>query len=345
MIETLRVAVIGAGRMGIDHIERLSRRISGARVSVVVDVDQARAEAAVAGLPDAVALTDADEALARGDVDAVLIATPGFLHEDTVLKALEKDLPILCEKPLTPDAESALRVVRAEEKLGRQRIQVGFMRRFDAEYAQLGGVIREEKLGELLMLHCAHRNPDTPAGFTNEMLINDSVVHEFDVIRFLAGEEITSVQVRLGKPTRNAPEGQHDPQHVLIETASGVLADVEIYVNAQFGYEVATQAVFEQGTVTIGGDSGPYMRTAGTWGGRVTPGFEERFGAAYDVEVQAWADAARRGTIGGPSAWDGYATAACCEAGVQAQKTGEKVTVNLVERPALYGQAREAELV
>ncbi|WP_028279828.1 Gfo/Idh/MocA family oxidoreductase [Arthrobacter sp. H5] len=345
MSENLRVAVIGAGRMGIDHIERLSRRISGAEVAVVVDVDLARAQAAIEGLPQAVALTDAEEAISRDDVNAVLIVTPGFLHEDILIKCLERDLPILCEKPLTPDAASSWRVVQAEERLGRRRIQVGFMRRFDDEYAQLGSLIREEKLGEMLMLHCAHRNPNTPPGFTNQMLINDSVVHEFDVIRFLTGEEITSVQVRLGKPTRHASEGQHDPQHVLIETESGVLADVEIYVNAQFGYEVATQAVFEQGTVTIGNDAGPYVRTAGTWGGKITPGFEERFGAAYDVEVQAWVDAAKRGDIGGPSAWDGYATAACCEAGVSAQVSGEKTAVVLSPKPALYSTTRQPELV
>lgn len=336
MIENLRVAVIGAGRMGADHVTRLHEKITGAEVAAVVDVDLARAEAAIKGIPGAVALTDAGEALNNGDVNAVLIATPGFLHEDILLQALALDLPILCEKPLTPDAASALKVVQAEVALGRQRIQVGFMRRFDAEYADLRSMIAGRELGELLMLHHQHRNPDTPAGFTNEMLINDSVVHEFDAIRFFTDEEITSVQVRMGKASRSAPAGQHDPQHVLIETTSGILADVEIFVNAKFGYEVATQATFEDGIVAIGNDSGPYVRTEGRWGGRVTPGFIERFGAAYDVEVQAWVDATKRGEIGGPSAWDGYATAACCEAGVEAQKTGEKVAVVLVEKPGLY---------
>ncbi|MFJ4208423.1 Gfo/Idh/MocA family protein [Paenarthrobacter sp. NPDC089675] len=336
MTKTLRVAVIGAGRMGADHIKRLSTRIHGAEVAAVVDVDLARAEAAIEGIEDAVALASADEALNNGDVNAVLIATPGFLHEEILYKALEKDFPILCEKPLTPDAESSWKVVQAELALGHKRIQVGFMRRFDAEYSALGSIIRNSELGELLMLHHQHRNPSTPEGFTNEMLINDSVVHEFDAIRYFTGEEITSVQVRLGKPTRNAPNGQHDPQQVLIETESGVLADVEIYVNAKFGYQVATQASFEDGIVSIGGDSGPYVQTAGKWGGNVTPGFEERFGAAYDVEVQAWVDAALRGEIGGPTAWDGYATAACCEAGVEAQKSGEKVKVQLNTKPDLY---------
>jgi len=334
--KTLRVAVIGAGRMGADHIKRLSTRIHGAEVAAVVDVDLARAQAAVEGIDGAVALASADEALNNGDVNAVLIATPGFLHEEILYKALEKDFPILCEKPLTPDAESAWKVVQAEQALGHKRIQVGFMRRFDAEYSALGAIIRNSELGELLMLHHQHRNPSTPEGFTNEMLINDSVVHEFDAIRYFTGEEITSVQVRLGKPTRSAPRGQHDPQHVLLETESGVLADVEIYVNAKFGYQVATQASFEEGIVSLGGDSGPYVQAAGKWGGNVTPGFEDRFGAAYDVEVQAWVDAALRGEIGGPTAWDGYATAACCEAGVEAQKSGEKVKVQLNTKPDLY---------
>lgn len=342
MSENLRVAVIGAGRMGADHIQRLHTRIHGAEVAAVVDIDLDRAKAAIADIPGAQAFATAAEAYESGSVNAVVIATPGFLHEQALLEALELDIPILCEKPLTPDAESAWKIVEAEQKLGRQRIQVGFMRRFDAEYAQLGGIIRGGELGELLMLHCKHRNPDTPAGFTNEMLINDSVVHEFDVIRYLTGEEITSVQVRLGKASSKAPAGQHDPQHVLIETSSGVLADVEIFVNAQFGYEVATQAAFEDGIVDIGNDGGPYVRRAGRWGGVVTPSFIERFGAAYDVEVQAWVDAALRGEIGGPSAWDGYATAACCEAGVEAQTSGEKVAVVLNEKPGLYRVSGES---
>jgi len=336
MSENLRVAVIGAGMMGADHIKRLHTRIHGAEVAAVVDIDLDRANTAIAGIPGAKAFATAAEAYASGDVNAVVIATPGFLHEQALLEALPLDIPILCEKPLTPDAESAWKIVQAEVAAGRKRVQVGFMRRYDAEYAELGGLIRGGELGELLMLHCRHRNPSTPAGFTNEMLINDSVVHEFDVIRYLTGEEITSVQVRLGKASSKAPTGQHDPQHVLIETESGVLADVEIFVNAKFGYEVATEAAFEEAIVNIGRDGGPYVRRSGAWGGQVTPSFIERFGAAYDVEVQAWVDAAASGELGGPSAWDGYATAACCEAGVEAQKSGEKVAVVLNEKPELY---------
>jgi myo-inositol 2-dehydrogenase / D-chiro-inositol 1-dehydrogenase len=332
----LRVGVVGAGKMGADHIERLTRRIVGAEVSAVVDADVSRAEKAVEAIPPAVAVSSIEHALDREDVNAVVIATPGFLHRDMLLQVLERDLPILCEKPLTPDAPSSWEILEAEQRLGKKRIQVGFMRRFDAEYERLRSLIMSGDLGELLMLHCSHRNPETPPGFTNEMLINDSVVHEFDIIRYLTGDEIRTVQVRLGRATRHAPSGQHDPQQVLIETEKGVLADVEIFVNAQFGYQVATQAVFEKGIVNIGEDGGPYVRSAGRWGGEITPSFVERFKGAYDVEIQRWVDATKRGEVDGPTAWDGYATAACCEAGVAAQKSGEKVGVSLKNKPSIY---------
>ncbi|KLU09545.1 Gfo/Idh/MocA family protein [Kocuria sp. SM24M-10] len=332
----LRVAVIGAGRMGADHIDRIHHRIHGAEVAAVVDIDKPRAEAAVAHIPGAVAHTDVQEILDRGEVDALLVATPGFLHEDVLLAALEHGLPTLCEKPLTPDAASSWRVVQAEVAAGRQLIQVGFMRRFDAGYRSLRRLIQDKTYGELLTLHHQHRNATAPPGFTTEMLINDSVVHEFDAVRFFTGEEIRNVQVRIGRSTRNAPDGQRDPQLVLMETESGILAQVEVYLNAQFGYQVATQASFETGIVGIGGDVEPYVRTAGTWGGSVAPSFEERFVEAYDLELQDWINAAARGEIGGPSAWDGYATAACCEAGVQAQTSGEIVPVQLQRKPEIY---------
>jgi myo-inositol 2-dehydrogenase/D-chiro-inositol 1-dehydrogenase len=74
----------------------------------------------------------------------------------------------------------------------------------------------------------------------------------------------------------------------------------------------------------------------GVGGGEITPGFGERFGSAFDTEVQRWVKAARRGELDGPTAWDGYATAACCEAGVAALRSGKKVDVSLKKKPSIY---------
>src|SRR4051794_13059803 len=203
---TLGVAVIGTGRMGADHVRRINEVISGARVAAVVDVDAERAKSVAAGVEGCTAYTEPAAAMASADVDAVLIASPGPAHEAALLAAFARDLPVLCEKPLTPDAASALRVLEAEQKLGRRRVQVGFMRRWDAEYMKLKSLLDTGQLGRPLMLHNRHRNLASPPGWRSEMLINDSVVHEMDVTRWLFGQEITAVTVLRPTPSANAPD-------------------------------------------------------------------------------------------------------------------------------------------
>ncbi|WP_406162482.1 Gfo/Idh/MocA family protein [Streptomyces canus] len=334
---TLGVAVIGTGKMGADHVRRIHEVVSGARVSAVVDVDAERAKNIAARVDGCTAYTDPASAMAAADVDAVLIASPGPAHEAALLQAFEHDLPVLCEKPLTPDAASALRVVEAEQRLGRRRVQVGFMRRYDTEYMKLKSLLATGQLGRPLMLHNRHRNAASPPFFTSSMLISDSVAHETDVTRWLLGHEITAVTVLRPTPSANAPDDLQDPQFVVFETDGGALADVEIFVNCGFGYQVQAEAVCERGTARVGDGHAMVTNMAGRWGGTIAQDFVERFADAYDREVQAWVDATRRGEVTGPSVWDGYAAAAVCEAGVRSLNEGGRMTVELVERPALYG--------
>ncbi|WP_371664019.1 Gfo/Idh/MocA family protein [Streptomyces sp. NBC_00280] len=335
-IGTLGVAVIGTGKMGADHVRRLQEVTSGARVTAVVDLDPERAELIAAGIEGCTAYTDPAAAMAAADVDAVLIASPGAAHEAALLAAFSYDLPVLCEKPLTPDSASALRVLEAERRLGHRRVQVGFMRRYDAEYLKLKSLLDTGRLGRPLMLHNLHRNVASPPWWTSAMHINDSVVHEMDVTRWLLGQEITAVTVLCPRPSGNAPDGLQDPQFVVMETDGGAIVDVEINVNCGFGYQVQAEVVCERGTARIGDGHGMVVNSAGRWGGTIAQDFIERFEDAYDREVQAWVDATRRGEVTGPGVWDGYAVAAVCEAGVRARTEGRRVEVELVERPALY---------
>jgi myo-inositol 2-dehydrogenase/D-chiro-inositol 1-dehydrogenase len=333
MTDELRIAVLGVGMMGAFHVEALSKRVRGARVTVVNDYFPAKA-AEVAGSVGARVVSDAIEAINDPEVDAVLIASPGPAHDEQVHACLDRGVPVLCEKPLTTDIASAYRIVQKEAALGRSLIQVGFMRRFDAEYVGLKQLIAGGGLGNPLMLHCTHRNQMVGDHFTSEFMIRDSVVHEVDAARFLLDEELTSVQVIKGAATSVAPAGTADPMLVIFETESGRIVTDEIYVRTQVGYEVRTEVVGERGSATIGLDQNLQVKTAdGRWGGRLTPSFVERFGAAYDTELQRWVDAARAGTIDGPGAWDGYAAVAVCDAGVRAVRTGQKVAVHLEPRP------------
>ena len=138
------------------------------------------------------------------------------------------------------------------------------------------------------------------------------------------------MQVIKGAATRIAPEGTDDPMLVIFKTESGRLVTDEIYVRTQVAYEVRTEVVGERGSAFIGLDQNLQVKTTdGRWGGQLTPSFVERFGAAYQTELQCWVDAAKVGTIDGPGAWDGFAAVAVCEAGVQAIHTGERVAVRL----------------
>lgn len=325
----LRIAVLGVGMMGAFHADALSSRIRGARVSVVSDFFAEKAEE-IAAQVGARVESDPIAAINAGDVDAVLVASPGKAHDEQVNACLDRGIPVLCEKPLTTDIASARAIVEREAALGTPLIQVGFMRRFDPEYVALKKLITDGGLGNPLVVHCTHRNPAVPDHFNSEFMIRDSVVHEVDVARFLLDEEITSVQVIKGVATSAAPAGTSDPMIVVFETTSGRIVTDEIYVRTGVGYEVRTEVVGERGSATIGLDQTLVVKTTdGRWGGTITPGFVERFGVAYDIELQRWVDAARRGTIDGPGAWDGYAAVGVCEAGVEAVRTGQKVAVDL----------------
>jgi myo-inositol 2-dehydrogenase / D-chiro-inositol 1-dehydrogenase len=336
----LRVAVLGVGMMGADHVARLHSRISGARVVAVSDAFAEKAEQVAGEVPGCRVVADPLAAIGDPEVDAVLIATPGQFHEGQVLACIDRGIPVLCEKPLTMDAESSLALVRAEDafaaRTGRRLVQVGFMRRFDPEYAQLRALIAAGEIGEPLLVHCAHRNAAVPPHFTSEMMITDSVVHEVDVARFLLDEEIAAVTVLRPRATRHAVAGESDPLLVLFETTSGRIVDVECFVSTGVGYEVRTEVVGEDGSAMIGLDAG-LVRTGGgrpdaSRGTAIAPDFRQRFGRAYDIQVQRWVDAARRGTIDGPGVWDGYAASAVGTAGVAALRSGRRIEVGLAQR-------------
>ena len=335
----LRIAVLGVGIMGADHVARLTRRISGARVTVVNDYLTEKADALAATIPGCRSISDPLDAIADPDVDAVVLATPGPTHEKQLLACIENDKPVLCEKPLTTDVATSLEVVKREAEHHRRLIQVGFMRRFDHEYAQLKALLDSGDLGRALVLHCAHRNPAVPPSFDSAMVVRDSLVHEVDVTRFLFDEEIASIQIITPSANPGAPEGLADPQIAILRTASGRHVDVELFVTTGVAYEVRTEVVAEKGSAMIGLDVDMIRKTAsGTWGGQITPGFRERFGQAYDTEFQRWVDAVASGTnVDGPGAWDGYAASAVCEAGVVSLMNGGPVEVTMVSRDSIPG--------
>jgi myo-inositol 2-dehydrogenase/D-chiro-inositol 1-dehydrogenase len=325
----LRVGVIGVGMMGADHADRLAHRVANAHLVAVADPDQDRAQDLATQYDGVQVFADPIELIRHDSVDAVLIASPGFVHEEQLLACIEERKYALCEKPLTMDAESSRRILEAERAAGKPLVQVGFMRRFDPEYAEMKQMLDSGDLGRLLLLHNVHRNKTVPDGFRSEMIVRDSLVHEVDVSRWLFGEEITEITVLSPAPTSYAAEGVVDPQIAIFRMEGGGMATTEVFVNCAVGYEVRCEASAELGNATVGLGSGVFVRSANRWGGEVPDDFRVRFAAAYDAEVQAWVDASRRDEVTGPTAFDGYAATVVCEAGMESLQTGAPTKVVL----------------
>jgi myo-inositol 2-dehydrogenase/D-chiro-inositol 1-dehydrogenase len=334
----VRVGVIGVGMIGQDHIRRITQVLTGGSVTAVSDVDAARAGQVAAGLPGAHIHDTAAALVADDDVDAVLVASWGAAHEEQVLAAIAAGKPVFCEKPLAPSSAACQRIMDAELAAGRRLIQVGFMRRYDAGYRAMKAALDDGTLGAPLLMHCAHRNPSVPPyGFTTEMTISDSAVHE--IVRWLFGEEITAATVLCPRRSRQAPDGLADPLILLLELAGGALVDDELFVSARYGYDVRGEVVCETGTVALADTSEVTVRAANQHGGRVPVDWRDRFIRAYDTELQEWLNAVAAGTSTGPTAWDGYAAAAVTDAALTALRTGQRTAVTMPERPDFYAKA------
>jgi myo-inositol 2-dehydrogenase/D-chiro-inositol 1-dehydrogenase len=332
---TLDVGVVGTGVMGQDHVQRLATSVPHAKVVAVSDVNVEQAKR-VGERVAARVYSDGHDLIGDEQVQAVLIASPGPTHEEFTLACIAAGKPVLCEKPLAPTIDACVRVLEAEAALPRRLVQVGFMRRYDDGFRALKERLDDGQVGPALLLHCRHRNAISPPGFTSDMLITDSVVHDIDVTRWLLGQEVVAARVFTPRRSSRAPDGLQDPQLVLLETAEGVLVDVESFVNCQFGYDIRYELVGETGTLSLGEEPGVRIRQQGQHRGPIPADWRERFGAAYQRELQVWVTGALEGRITGPSAWDGYATTAVAESAVQSLTDGRRVSVELVERPALY---------
>jgi myo-inositol 2-dehydrogenase / D-chiro-inositol 1-dehydrogenase len=347
---TVRVGVIGVGMIGQDHIRRITQVVSGGVVGAVTDVDPARARQAASGLPGVTIHPAGRDLIADPDVDAVLVTSWGPTHEEHVLAAIGAGKPVFCEKPLATTTEAAQRIIDAEMAGGRRLVQVGFMRRYDPGYHALKAALEDGQIGAPLMMHCAHRNPAAPPyGFTTEMIISDSAVHEIDLVRWMFGEEIVAANVLKPRRTGQAGADLHDPLIVLLEMASGILVDVEVFVSATYGYDIRAEIVGETGTVALADPDGATVTRDGRRSRRVPASWQERFGRTFDAEVQDWLRAVAAGTPAGPagasgaagaSAWDGYAAAVATQSCLEALRTGQRTPVSVPEQPDFYAKVQ-----
>jgi myo-inositol 2-dehydrogenase/D-chiro-inositol 1-dehydrogenase len=296
----INIGLIGAGRIGRLHAGHLAGQIPGARLGAVADVQLAAARelAAQHGVP--VATADYGDLLADPTIDAVLIAAATDTHATIIAAAAAAGKHIFCEKPIAlalPAIDAALAAVaRAGVKL-----QIGFNRRFDANYRRVREAIVAGEIGRPEMLHIISRDPAPPPLTyltTSGGLFLDMTIHDFDMARFLLGGEVTSVFATASALTdpRVAAAGDVDTAVTVLTFAGGAIATIENSRRAVYGYDQRVEVLGSAGSIAT---SNNYANTAiiSDQGGiRRDPPlhfFMERYLASYRAELSAFAEAIR----------------------------------------------------
>src|SRR6266700_3984830 len=198
--QSLKMGLIGAGRIGRIHAEHLTSRIPSADLIMVADAlgEAARECAERYAIP--FATPDYRAVLDRSDIQAVVIGSSTDTHARIIEEAAQAGKHIFCEKPIALDLSSIDQALDAVERAGVQ-LQIGFNRRFDANYARVRQAVAQGEIGQPCMLHIISRVPEPPPIAYIERsggLFVDKDFHEFDKARFVVGREVKEIFAQAG---------------------------------------------------------------------------------------------------------------------------------------------------
>lgn len=289
----MRIGLIGTGRIGSFHAGLLSRHREVGSL-VVADTDAARATE-VADRCGATAAPSAHEVFTWG-VDAVVIASATSAHAELIARAARAGLPTFCEKPIALDLPGTLAALREVEQAGTE-LQLGFMRRFDAGYTAARELVRSGRLGRLHTVRAITSDPAPPPADYLPLsggLYRDCLVHDFDILRWVTGREITEVYAT-GSDAGHAmfrEAGDVDTAAALLTLDDGTLATATATRCNGAGYDVRMELAGELDQVAVGLDDRTPISSTEPHGlppvDKPWPGFLERFAPAYEAELDAF---------------------------------------------------------
>lgn len=315
----MRLALIGLGTMGMAHLEIFKSLEPQARISAVADDHVPFAECAAERVPGAAIFHDPVDCVHNADVDAVVVATADDTHHGIVAACIARGLFVLCEKPLTTSADQSLQLVNAERAAGRQLVQVGFMRRFDADYQDIQRTLRSGRVGQLVLISQRHRNPLEVITFDAKQLIASSASHDIDVFRWLSGEEIKEVWAN----AKTSRDGSTVTVVLTLTSESGVLGVMELGRGPGMHYDVGCEIVGSRGALAL---ATPTEHKPDSW--------MQRFAGAYGAQDAAWLGAVTGKSNTGASSYDGYAGQAVIDAALAALASGRPQPVRQTTKNA-----------
>ncbi|GAB4387545.1 inositol 2-dehydrogenase [Albidovulum sp.] len=326
---TVRFAILGAGRIGKVHARAVASTPGAALVAVA---DPLAAAAGAVAEAHGAAIRGIDEIERAGDIDAVVICTPTDTHADLIERFARAGKAIFCEKPIDLDlarVRACLKVVAAAGAV----LMVGFNRRFDPDFMAVKAAIDAGTIGKVEMVTITSRDPaPPPIDYIRRSggIFRDMTIHDFDMARWLLGEEVETVLAAasvLVDPAIGAA-GDHDSVNVILRTASGRQAVITNSRRAAYGYDQRIEVLGDRGMVAARNTHEANIETAGKEGFLRPPlldFFMTRYTAAYANEIAAFIAALRDGTPPPASGDDGLMALALADAAVRSVAEGRAV--------------------
>lgn len=333
-----RFAVLGAGRIGQVHARAIAS-VDGAELVAIADPVAAAAESIAEKYGCDIRSIDA--IAASDDVDAVVICTPTDTHADLIERFCRVGKAVFCEKPVDLDAarvRACLEVV--EETKG--RVMLGFNRRFDPDFAAMKAAIDAGRIGKVEMITITSRDPGAPpAEYITRSggIFRDMTIHDFDMARWLLGEEIETVMAQASVLTDPMIEnlGDFDSANVILRTASGKQAIITNSRRATYGYDQRIEVLGETGMVSAKNQSEANIQFADAQGFHDAPllnFFMTRYTAAYAAEITAFLCALRDGTPMPTTTEDGLRALELADAALQSASSGQAVHMPTAKQKA-----------
>jgi myo-inositol 2-dehydrogenase / D-chiro-inositol 1-dehydrogenase len=249
----LRIGIIGAGRIGRVHAESLAFRIPEAAPSAIADIngDAAQEVAERCGIPRVA--TDSKEILNDPAIDAVLICSPTETHANLIVGAARAGKHVFCEKPIDHSLSNIDRALQEVKRSG-VKLQVGFNRRFDANFVRVHNAILQGEIGTPHLMHIVSRDPGPPPLSyikTSGGIFLDMTIHDFDMARFLVGDEVESIYATGG--VRVDPEigraGDLDTAVIVLQFKNGVIGTIDNSRKAAYGYDQRVEILGSKGAI------------------------------------------------------------------------------------------------
>ena len=336
------ICLVGVGRAGAVHGKNFSERIIGAKVVAVVAYHQDSAMKAAEEYGTKNWYTDHEEALKQKDVDAIVISTPTFTHAKITIDAAEAGKHVFCEKPMTLTLKEADEMIAAARKAG-IKFQMGFMRRFDAEFQSAKQKLEAGVIGKPSIIKSTGHGPGVPPPWacdpkTSIGMLAEVNSHDFDSVRWLMGSDIKRVYAEveaIAMPElKDKYPDFYDRALVTLRFANGSIGLIDSACPVRYGYDARVEILGTEGVMLIGElksqavvvckkETGVYMSTFPSW--------RDRFREAYFEEDKHFIDCIINDKNPLASGEDGKTALEAVLAATKSFKEGKPVTLPLAQ--------------